>query len=394
MSLAAQLRLLPKPFWILVGATFVNRFGVFVVPFLALFITRNGNTVTQAGWAVAAYSLGGFGASFLGGWLADRLGRNVTMAVASLAGAACMMAMSQAVDWRTLVGLAFLTGMISDAGHPAGSALVQDLVPPEGRVLAFAVQRFAINLGWSLGPAMAGFLAERSFFWLFLIDAATSAFFGVVAWRFLPRGQRTPMAQAGWGHAWQSIRRNRPFLALFGACICTAWIFRQTNTSFPLHFEHQGLPMRYCGLVLALNGVMICLFEVPLAAGMQRWPVRGVLAIGYILMGASFLVFLVSGALWGFVAMMVIFTMGEMSAFSRQQAYSASLAPDDMRGRYVGFLGFAWCTGNLASAALGLRLYEHHPELLWPVNAVLGLLAAGLILSTHFLERRRPQWAG
>ena len=32
MSLAAQLRELPRPFWILVGATFVNRFGVFVVP--------------------------------------------------------------------------------------------------------------------------------------------------------------------------------------------------------------------------------------------------------------------------------------------------------------------------------------------------------------------------
>ena len=58
-ALRHQLRHLPRPFWVLVGATFVNRFGVFVVPFLALFITRNGNTTTQAGYAVAAYSLGG-----------------------------------------------------------------------------------------------------------------------------------------------------------------------------------------------------------------------------------------------------------------------------------------------------------------------------------------------
>jgi hypothetical protein len=60
MSLFSQLHLLPRPFWVLVGATFVNRFGVFVVPFLALFITRNGNSAAQAGLAVAAYSLGGF----------------------------------------------------------------------------------------------------------------------------------------------------------------------------------------------------------------------------------------------------------------------------------------------------------------------------------------------
>ncbi|HEY1049567.1 MAG TPA: hypothetical protein VGE39_07420, partial [Prosthecobacter sp.] len=79
MSLFSQLHVLPRPFWVLVGATFVNRFGIFVVPFLTLFITRNGNTAAQAGWAAASYSLGGFVAAYIGGWMADRLGRNVTM---------------------------------------------------------------------------------------------------------------------------------------------------------------------------------------------------------------------------------------------------------------------------------------------------------------------------
>ena len=380
MSLLSQVRLLPRPFWVLVGATFVNRFGVFVVPFLALFITRNGNTSAQAGYAIAAYSLGGFAASALGGWMADRLGRNVTMAVSALAGAVCMMAMSQAVDWRALAALAFITGAITDAGHPASVALVQDIVPPENRVVAYAVQRFAINLAWSLGPATAGFLAEHSFFWLFAVDATTSAIFGVVAWLFLPRGRKTAREHAGWSHAWRSIRQNHAFLALFGACVCVAWIFRQTNTTFPLHFERNGLALHLCGMVLAMNGVMICLFEVPLAAGLRMWPVKQVLALGYVFMGASFLVFLVSGSLTAFVVMMIIFTVGEMSAFSRQQAYSASLAPEDMRGRYVGFLGFAWCAGSTASSALGMSLYDHHATALWTLNAALGIVAALLIL--------------
>ncbi|MBL9131388.1 MAG: MFS transporter [Verrucomicrobiaceae bacterium] len=374
---------MPRPFWVLVGATFVNRFGVFVVPFLALFITRNGNTAAQAGYAVAAYSLGGFGAAWLGGWLADRIGRNVTMAVSSLAGAVCMLAMSQAVDWRALAVLAFVTGTINEAGHPASAALVQDIVPPEHRVVAFAVQRFAVNLAWSLGPATAGFLAEYSFFWLFAVDAATSVFFGIIAWRLLPRGRQTPKEQAGWSHAWQSIRQNHAFLALFGACMCLAWVFRQTNTTFPLHFERNGLPMHHCGLVLALNGVMICLFELLIANALRRWPVKLVLALGYVLMSTSFLVFHVSATLTAFVVMMVIFTIGEMAAFSRQQAYGASLSPDDMRGRYVGFLSFAWCTGNTVSSALGMMLYDGNPALLWTINASLGIVAAVLILSSR-----------
>lgn len=380
MSLLSQLHLLPRPFWVLVGATFVNRFGVFVVPFLALFITRNGNSAAQAGLAVAAFSVGGFLAAAMGGWMADRLGRNITMAVSALGGAVCMMAMSQAVDWRALAGLAFITGAITEAGHPASAALVQDIVPPEHRIIAYAVQRFAVNLAWALGPAAAGFLAEHSFFWLFAVDAGTSVIFGIIAWLFLPRGRRTVKEHAGWSHAWQSIRVNKPFLALFGACLCVAWIFRQTNTTFPLHFERNGLPLHLCGMVLAMNGALICLFEVPLASGLSCFAVKKVLALGYILMGASFLIFLASGSLAAFVVMMIIFTVGEMSAFSRQQAYAASLSPEDMRGRYVGFLGFAWCAGSTASSALGMSLYDHHATALWTLNAALGFVAALLIL--------------
>lgn len=383
MSLSSQIRLLPRSFWILVGATFVNRFGVFIVPFLALFITQNGNTLTQAGRAVAAYSLGGFFATWIGGWMADRFGRNVTMAMTSIASAVCMISMSQAVDWRMLALLAFLTGAMTEAGQPAAAALVQDMVPPEHRVVAFAVKRFAVNLAWSLGPAVAGFLAEHSFFWLFVVDAATSLFFGIIAWLFLPRGRRAPQAEAGWGHAWASIRGNHAFLALFAACLCLAWVFRQTNVTLPLHFQRSGLPMHECGLVLALNGVMICLFELMIAHALRGWPVRLVLALGYLLMSTSFLIFHLSATFAAFVWMIVVFTLGEMAAFSRQQAYAASLSPEHMRGRYVGFLGLAWCAGNTASSALGMMLFDRDPATLWTVNAMLGLLAAALILAGH-----------
>lgn len=374
-----DIRALPGPFWVLAGATFVNRFGVFVWPFLTIIITRHGNTAAQAGIAVSAYSVGSFIAAALGGWLADRLGRNVTMALSSFGSAACMMTMSQAVDWRVLALIAFATGLVSEAGGPASAALVQDIVPKEQRVLAFAVQRFAVNLGWSFGPAVAGFLADYSFFWLFVIDAATSMFFGIVAWVFLPRGRRTPKETAGWSHAWTSIRQNRPFLALFAACLCVSWIFRQSSTTFPLHFERSGISMHWCGAVLALNGVLICLFEIPLASATRHWPVRGMIGLGYVLMGASFLVFLASSALWAFVVTMLVFTLGEMCSFSRQQAYSASLAPDDMRGRYSGFLSLAWSIGGIVASIGGLQLYQMNPAAAWAAAAVLGALGAWLL---------------
>lgn len=379
-SLLAELRTLPRAFWVLVGATFVNRFGLFVWPFLTLYITRSGHSASEASWAVGAYSAGSFCAAFLGGWLADRLGRNITLALSAFGGAACMMALSQAHDWRWLTAIALVTGLTSEAGSPAGSALLQDIVPAHQRVLGYAVLRFAINLGWSFGPAVAGWLAESSFFWLFVVDAATSLFFGVIAWTCLPRGERTAAHNAGWSIAWQSIRNNRPFLILALTCVLMSWVFRQTSSTFPLHFEHSGLPTHWTGTVLALNGVMICLMEVPLASSTRAWPVRAMLSLGYLFMGASYILLVGKPGLPMFFAMMVVFTIGEMFAFSRQAAYAASLAPDDMRGRYSGFLSLCWGLGGIFSAVGALHMFDASPDLVWYVTIGLGLAAAAMIL--------------
>lgn len=380
-TLANQLRALPRSFWILAGAMFINRFGLFVWPFLTIYITRNGNTAAQAGLAVSAYSLGSLGAAGLGGWLADRLGRNLTMAISAFGSAIGMLALSQFTDWHWLCVVAFAVGLATEAGNPAISALVQDILPAEQRVLGYAVNRFAGNLGWSTGPTIAGWLAESSFFGLFLADAACSIVFGLVAWQFLPRGERTHAHLAGWKPAWLSIRANRPFLALAGSCLFGAWVFRQLVTTFPLHFERSGISMHWFGTVMAFGSLMICAFEIPLANSTRHWPVRIPLAGGYLLMGFSFLLLQGAASLgWMFVTMMV-FTCGEMLAFSRQQAYSASLAPEAMRGRYSGFISLMWAVGGIAGSTGSLRLYELHPTAAWAASALAGTIACMLIFA-------------
>ena len=372
-------RQLPRTFWVLAGATFVNRFGLFVWPFLTLFITSQGNTAAQAGIAVSCYSIGALLAAGIGGWLADRLGRNITMALAAFSGGLCMLMLSQASDWHVLSALALLTGLTTESGQSAGNALVQDLVPPEQRVTAFAALRFCINAGWALGPMTAGLMAQHSFFWLFIVDAGTSFIFAFISWRCLPRGRRSEAHLAGWNIAWRSIRVNKPFLAMCAASLLNAWIWRMENTAFPLHFQTCGLPLHWCGYVLALNGLMIITIEPFFAAATIRLPVKFMLSTGYVLMGCSFLPFLGFAGLGAFVASMVIFTVGEMFAFSRQHAYVASLSPEDMRGRYSGFHSLAWSVGSIFSSTAGLIVYGTSPSAVWITCAVLGTVAAVII---------------
>ena len=66
-TLLASLKALPRPAWILFLGVFLNKFGSFVVPFLTLFLTRQGYSMGDAGLAIGAYGAGHFLASGLGG---------------------------------------------------------------------------------------------------------------------------------------------------------------------------------------------------------------------------------------------------------------------------------------------------------------------------------------
>ena len=171
---------------------FLNKFGAFVVPFLALYLTRSGYTLADAGLAIGAYGVGNLVASLLGGHLADTIGRRKTILLSLFSGAGAMLLLSQAHSLPMIIALAALTGLASEFYRPACSALLTDLVPPEQRVTAFAAYRMSFNAGWAFGPATAGFLATKGFFWLFVGDAATSILFGLVALLALPKDTCQP----------------------------------------------------------------------------------------------------------------------------------------------------------------------------------------------------------
>ena len=77
---------------------------------------------------------------------------------------------------------------------------------------------------------------------------------------------------------------------------------------------------------------------------------------------------------------MTIFTVGEMISAPTTSAYVAKLAPERLRGRYMGVLGLAWNGAGIAGPLLGFRLFALNPLLVWLACALLGLVAAMVIL--------------
>lgn len=375
-----SLKSLPRPAWVLFGGTFINRFGTFVMPFLAINMARNGFSPAQAGLAISSYGGGHVIASILGGHLADRIGRRHTIALSMFSSAVAILALSQARAFPMIAALAFVTGACAELYRPA-AALLTDLVPPEKRMLAFGIYRFAINLGFAAGPATAGFLADKSFFYLFAGDAITSFLYGVVALVALPHGVRSRARDETKDEGLRVALRHRVFVYFLAATLCLTWVEFQLHSTFPLHIASSGYSASTYGMLISLNGLLIIVFELIITAWTQRLAPQPLIAVGYALTGIGVALTGLATNIQLLAATVVIWTIAEMVYAPAAGAYVSVLAPERHRGRYMGLYHSMFSAGMVLGPAMGTWLYGWRPAALWWACMIIGLTGGALALA-------------
>ena len=400
-SLATELRALPRAFWVLFAGTFINRFGSFVYPFLTVLLHRRGFSYGEIGMAVGSFGLGGLLASLGGGWFADRFGRRNAIVLGTFANAIFVFSIYWAHALPAIVVLTTLAGFTGGFFHPASSALIADVVPAHLQLRAYAALRVAANAGFAFGTATGGFLVSHSTFWLFAGDALTTACYGVLALLMLPHGLRHTSEQARWGEAIARLRRDGRFWALGAAQFCAAMVFTQFASSYSLEVIGRGLVVdvfgfrlaaeQIFGVLIGWNGLLIVLTELPLTRVTQRFQPRRMMCLGYVLLGGGFALNAAPGGFGTLFIAMTIFTLGEMVAIPLSATWIARIAPETMRGRYIGALGMTWSLANVLGPQIGLQLYGAHPSLLWLGCGALGFVAA--LTFWHFGDRE-PESAG
>src|SRR5581483_7870133 len=130
------------------------------------------------------YGLGSIASGPVAGLLADRLGRRPTL-VASLAlGGLAMIGLGFLREPWLIGAWALGLGFVADGYRAPVSAAVGDVVPAAERMRAYGYLYWAANIGCAISAAAGGFLAARSYLWLFLLDGGTTLVYAaVVAWR-------------------------------------------------------------------------------------------------------------------------------------------------------------------------------------------------------------------
>ncbi len=383
---------LPESVWWLSLVLFVNRAGAMVITFLALYLTQElGHPLTAAGWMLSIYGAGHLAGAFLGGWLCDRLGAlRIQFWALALSGAGYLV-LEHVHSLQVMGVLVFLTATAAESFRPANGSSLAEMAPPELRARAVALNRLAINLGWAVGPALGGLLAAYDYRWLFRVDGLTCIGAALLLHRLRAGGRLETPGFAVEERAAETVAkhpmRDREFWVFLGLTVALAAIFFQAWGSYPVYLkEVYGFNEAQYGFLMAVNAIMILLFEVVLTHRTERFSPISVTGFGAFLVALGFAV-LPFGAGWMMaVASIMIWTLGEMLSIPAAGGWVANRASVRHRGKYMGLHTSAWGVAMVFAPVVGTWVYSQFgPDVLW-----LGLGGVGLLTWIGFeLLRKR-----
>ncbi len=377
---------LPRPVWLLAGVTFINRSGTMVLPFLSLYLTeKRGFTAAGTGQVLGVYGLGAMAGTALGGWLCDRLAPRKVMALSLLGQGTGFLILGLLRSRMGILGMVLGLSIVGEGFRPAGAAALVRASLPGDQARAFALNRLAINLGMTFGPAAGGFLASLSYLWLFVADGGTcllAAAFLVSALR--GEGPSPAGTQAGTGaNGHRSPWKDAGFLAFLPLVTLLGMVVFQLFSTFPLTLHRQyGFPEAWIGLVLAINTLVISLFEMILVHRLRdREPLR-IASLGSFLFCAGFALLPLGSSVSFVAATVLVWTAGEMLSLPFISGWVGNRAGEKNIGAYMGLFTLAFSGAFVLGPPAGTWIYERYgPGVLWPACGAVGvLLGAGFAL--------------
>ncbi len=371
---------LPREFWWLWTSTLVNRLGAFVATFMAIYLTLDrGYSASYAGLVVSLHGLGGVVSSIGGGVMTDRLGRRPTLLIAQSSTAFSVALLGFMHHPVAIAAVAFLVGMASNASRPAVQAMMADIVRPEDRVRAFSLNYWAINLGFAVSSAGAGFIAEVSYVAGFLVEAGMTLACAVVVFLKLPESRPThatkeERAEASVGLG--TVLRDRRFMSVVGLCFLVALIFQQGAVGLPIAMGEAGFTPADFGMVIAVNGVLIVALQIPVTRFIEHRDARRLLVASSLLAGYGFGLTAFAGSVGVFVLTVCVWTLAEIVNAPTQTGLVVRLSPVHGRGRYQGMYTMSWSVAGLVAPLMSGFVIDHFgAEWLWGLCAVTGTVA-------------------
>ena len=390
----------PKPFWVLMLGTFIDRLGGYLLfPFFALYITDRFDVgLIQVGYLFAIFSVASSIGGMLGGAFTDKFGRRTMLIFGLVISGLSSLLMGIIDNLNLFYAFAGVVGLVSNAGGPAQQAMIADLLPDEKRTEGYGMHRVVFNVSAAIGPAMGGFLAASlGYMALFIADAVTSAITALIVYFAIPEtkpaleeGQKEEtIVQSVGGYG--TVLRDRAYMFFLFVTTLSTIVYVQMNTTMSVFLRDQhGIDANGYGLILALNAAMVVFMQFWITRQIKGAPAMIIMTLGTLLYAIGFGMYGFGSSLLYFMFAMVVITIGEMLVAPVGSTLIARFSPEHMRGRYMAFFGFTWGIAFAIGPLLAGYVNDFiDPNWVWYGAFVIGLVSTMGYFSMHFADRKR-----
>jgi MFS family permease len=393
--------------WILAIGRLLSQVGSGFTLFYApiFFVNQVGMSATAVGLGLGSQSISGVVGRFLGGSLSDgRVGRKRTLLLSGLVSAIASFVLAATQTFPIFVLGNLLMGLGVGLYWPAAEALVADLSTVENRNEAFALNRLCDGLGL-IGVVLGGLLigtthAYRSLFVIDGISFLLLVLVVLVAIREVYRSRGQHQGIQGWGIA----LRDRHLLTFCVVNVLFTTYFVQVNSTMPPYFTNfvsvpatgKGFSTLTLSAILTWHLVACVLTQLPVARTLNRITHPQALMLSATLWGVGFGLIWLTGVtrlgplLWAVVALGVL-ALGTVTYMPSASSLVVDLAPESLRGIYLGVNSQCWAIGYFIGPPLGGWAMDQVP---WIAHTFWLGMAATVIGAIAILQLLQSQMEG
>jgi predicted MFS family arabinose efflux permease len=230
-----------------------------------------------------------------------------------------------------------------------------------------------------MGPPIGGFfllLGDWNALFVGISLLASVSF--AVAVRLIPsRGAYTPEKAPERG-SFGVIARDHAFLLFLVSGGLAYLVYVSYETVLPISLvDTYGIAPATWGFLVIVNPLLVTFFQLRLTRRVSRIPPAPKLVVAMLLMGFPFLLLSVTSALPVIALVIAVFVLGEMLWVPTSQSVIASLAPEDVRGAYMGAFGSTGAFGFALAPFAGLAIRDAAGDTaMWSFFAAVSVVAA------------------
>jgi len=164
--------------------------GNLTTPFLALYVLELGGSYVNIGEIFALSAVIKVIPGFLGGYLADKMGRKKIVYTMSYMIASLALVRAFAPDYRWLMLAAVLEAVVMGFRQPSMSSIIGDSTDPENRAMGYALLMVGPQLVGILSPSIIGVMMDRhgvrtAMMWGYLMWFALGTLASLIRQRYL-----------------------------------------------------------------------------------------------------------------------------------------------------------------------------------------------------------------